>query len=57
MFPFYYGWLPNSKTASVLLLAQEYPEVVSSESYNGEFNPKCTKKPFSDGFLANLRPL
>ena len=63
MFPFYYGWLPDSKTAFVFLLAQVYPEVVSFETYNGESNGKCTKKcniskkAFSDGFLANLRPL
>ena len=63
MFPFYYGWLPDSITAFVCLLAQVYPEVVSFESYNGEFNGKCTKKfniskkGFSDGFFANLRPL
>ena len=40
MFPFYYGWLPYSKTAFVCLLAQVYPEVVSFESQNGEFNEK-----------------
>ena len=57
MFPFYYGGLPDSKTAFVFLLAQVYPEVVSFESYNGEFNGKCItkfnilKKAFSDGFF------
>ena len=31
MFPFYYSWLPNSKTAFVCLLAQVYPEVVKKD--------------------------
>ena len=44
MFPFYYGWLPDSKTAFVCLVAQVFPVVVSFESYNGEFNGKWTKK-------------
>ena len=44
MFPYYYAWLPDSKTAFVCLVAQVFPVVVSFESYNGEFNGKWTKK-------------
>ena len=38
MFPFYYGWLPDSKTVFVFLVAQVFQEVVSFESYISEFN-------------------
>ena len=63
MLPFYYGWLPDSKTAFVCLLAQIYPEVVTFESYNGELNGKWTfrkkisNKALFNGFFANLTPL
>ena len=63
MFPFYYGWLPDSKTAFVCLLAQVYPAVVSFERYNREFNGKCTfrkkisNKALFNRFFANLTPL
>ena len=63
MLPFYYGWLPDSKTAFVCLLAQIYPEVVTFESYNGELNGKWTfrkqisNKTLFNGFFANLTPL
>ena len=63
MFPFYYGCLPDSKTAFVCLLAQVFLVVVNFESNNVEFNGKWTKKqniskkaPFY-GPSVNLRPL
>ena len=54
MFPFYYGWLPDSKTAFVCLVAQVFPVVVSFESYNGEFNRKWA---LFNGPSVNPRPL